>query len=292
MNRAPFGAGIYGVAKSFFFPNDFYVGLIDNPELGIRYTHSFEDWVFDVAYYPSSEWQGTGNTRQASRYGPDVINETRGGYEERNQFNLRGIYRYPHGDSAYTELGFSAQYGVLESRGTQSDGEMLALGVHSLSKWGNWTLGLQLFRHDYNVSRSQGIANTTSGATFISEDIADEFVEMGLFDFAYTVAAHAFTPVAALSYRIDKPVDWLDFVEPYLEYSAVIKDESSFNDSHFLTLGAAWVSGGWYVQSDLHYANGTVFIGETSGIPNQDRLSANPFNDWQYRFNINFGYYF
>jgi len=57
-----------------------------------------------------------------------------------------------------------------------------------------------------------------------------------------------------------------------------------------MTLAGAWAVSGWYNNNELAMWNGNVFIG---GEPTfGDRLGENADDDWQTRFNINFGYYF
>ena len=106
----------------------------------------------------------------------------------------------------------------------------------------------------------------------------------------------------SLSYKIDAhQLDWLDYALPlpYAEYSALLKAESSFNDSDMIVAGAAWASGGWYVYSETAFSNDNDFVGNKAGygapsaLPyfTSNRLGATPTNDWEYRFKINFGYY-
>jgi hypothetical protein len=72
-------------------------------------------------------------------------------------------------------------------------------------------------------------------------------------------------------------------------------------------LGAAWARGGWYIYTDLAFSDGNYFVGNedsdgqvesysnvfgnngTSGVGD---FGANANDHWNYRFNINFGYYF
>lgn len=84
---------------------------------------------------------------------------------------------------------------------------------------------------------------------------------------------------------------------PYLEYSSIIKDDSQFNNSDLFVLGSAWASGGWYIYSDLAYSNGNLFVGNIgdnySNIDNGvGDFGANGNDRWNYRFNLNLGYYY
>jgi hypothetical protein len=125
----------------------------------------------------------------------------------------------------------------------------------------------------------------------------DALFPSGAYDFAWLTASKAWLPAVSVSYRVDAPnFVWLDYVLPYLEYSSVIKDEGDFNDSQLLVAGAAWASGGWYIYTDLAWSNGNLFVGNEGdnyavadgvgdwGVSGNDR--------WNYRFNLNLGYYF
>ncbi len=276
VNRVPFGPGPYGVSQSWFFDQHYYLGLSDDMDLGLKYHTRVGDWNFDLAYYYSDEGSYNGGSRDSARYSYDVVNESGRGYEERNQLNLRGIYSF--GGSVATDLGFSLQYGQLDSRGIQDDGSHYAASLHMINKWNNFTLGTQLTRFDFDVDAAQPLGT-------------DRLVQFGAYDFPNTVAAKGWLPAISLSYYATTPgIAWLDYVIPYIEYSAVMKDAAGFNDSELFILGAAWGRGGWYVYTDLAFSNGNEFVGGDNAYG--DRLGANADAEWLTRFNINFGYYF
>ena len=277
VNRVPFGPGPYGISQSWFFDQHYYLGLSDDMDLGVKYHQSTDNWDWDVAYYVSDEGSYTGSSHQSARYSYDVVNESGDGYEERNQFNLRGIRHFQHGEVG-TDLGFSLQYSQLKSRGSQDDGHHYALSGHMLNKWQAFTLATQLTYYRFDVDRNQPLGT-------------NKLVQMGAYDFPSTTAAEAWLPAISLSYRYDTDqLPWLDYVMPYVEYSVLLKQEHDFNDSALATVGAAWASGNWYIYTDLSASNGNEFIGGDD--PFGDRLGANQNDDWQTRFNINFGYYF
>ena len=284
VNRVPFGPGAYGVSQSWFFDQHYYVGLADDMDLGVKYTRPLGDWTFDVAYYYSDEGQWAGDSRQSARYSYDVVNESGNGYEERNQFNLRGIYGI---DDAIipTDVGFSLQYGELESKGSQDDGDHYAASLHMVNKWNNFTLASQVTKFKFDID-----AYTPETATTATTP-TDKLIQFGAFDFPSLVATEGWIPAISLSYYHATPgIQWLDYVIPYVEYSSIIKDESNFNDSDLTTLGAAWGSGGWYIYTEVAYSTGNEFVGGETTFG--DRLGANADDDGQYRYNINFGYYF
>jgi len=213
----------------------------------------------------------------------NVVSAPVNGYAERNQFNLRAIYNFDD-VSIPTAVGASLQYGQLKGK-RADDGHHWAASAHMINQLGNFKLASQLTR--YHI----GIDSDNPWGT-------DDVIPMGAYDFAWPVATKAWIPAVSLSYQYDTPrIGWLDYVLPYIEYSNILKDDSDFNDSQMITLGAAWASGGWYIYSDLVYSNGNYFIGNDGdnygnifngvgdfGVDGNDR--------WNHRFNINFGYYF
>ena len=104
------------------------------------------------------------------------------------------------------------------------------------------------------------------------------------------MAAEAWIPAISLSYYHETAdIAWLDYMIPYVEYSSIMKSESDFNNSDMLVLGSAWGHGGWYIYTDLAMSNGNDFVGTESGW---SRFGENLDDEWETRFNINFGYYF
>ncbi len=280
VNRAPFGAGPYGVSQSWFFDQHYYLGLADNMDLGLSYSRTFGDLALDLAYYLRDEGSWNGGTRQSSRYSYDVVDETGQGYRQRHQANFRAVYPMP--DAAIpTDLGFSARAGGLKSSGPHDDGWHHSAALHMINRIGNLTLASQISHYRFRID-DHPLADGR---------VTDKLIDLGAYDFPNAVAAEGVIPAVSLSYRIDTPdIDWLDHVRPYVEWSALLKREASFNDSHLVTLGAAWSSGGWYVYSEVALSNGNEFVGAESA--SGDRLGVNADDRWQTRFNINFGYYF
>ena len=298
VNRVPFGPGPYGVSQSWFFDQHYYVGLADDMDLGVKYVTEVGNWTLDAAFYAASEGNWFGRSDDSARYSYDAVkwresidedgNVTYGGpvngYAERNQFNIRAIYHLDD-TSVPTDLGISVQYGQLKGKGTD-DGSHWAASAHMVNQIGKLKIASQITRYEIDVD-----ADNPWGT--------DTLIPMGAYDFAWPVATKAWIPAVSVSYQVDTPqIGWLDYVLPYLEYSSIIKDEDSFNNSQMWTLGAAWARGGWYIYSDLAYSTGNYFVGDDGddyanivdrgvgdfGVTGNDK--------WNYRFNINLGYYF
>jgi hypothetical protein len=284
VNRVPFGPGAYGISQSWFFDQHFYMGLADDMDLGVKYSNKVGNLSYDVAYYYSDEGSANGEyfSSDSVRYSYDVVDETGMGYEERNQFNARGIYQV--GDTA---IGGSIQYGELKSNGVQDDGSLFAVSGHMVNQMGNLKLASQVTYYSADIDAAQPLGT-------------DELIQMGAYDFASLAASEAWILGASLSYYHETPnLDWLDYIIPYVEYSTIQKSATGFNSSDLFVFGAAWGRGGWYIYTDAAFSNGNDFIGNEGGYGanpapgfSSNRHGANPNDDWQFRFNTNFGYYF
>jgi hypothetical protein len=296
VTRVPFGPGPYGISQSWFFDQHYYVGLADDMDLGVKYLTERGNWELAFAYFFSSEGNWNGASEDSARYSydtvkwragldanGDVIDAPVNGYEERNQFNVRAIYRF-RDLGIPTDLGLSLQYGQLDGE-RADDGDHWAASAHMINRYGNFTLATQITRFELDISADNSLGT-------------DELIPMGAYDFAWPVATRAWLPAVSLSYRYDTPqLPWLGYVLPYIEYSSMIKDSDLFNDSELLIVGAAWSSGGWYIYTDMAFSNGNLFVGNigddySNVFDGVGDFGANGNNRWNSRFNINFGYYF
>ena len=295
VTRVPFGPGPYGVSQSWFFDQHYYVGLADDMDFGVKYLTERGNWELAFAYFISSEGNWNGASEESARYSYDavrwksaieadgqVVESQVNGYEERNQFNVRAIYRL---EDAWlpADLGISLEWGELDGK-RADDGHHWAVSGHMVNTIGNFTIASQLTRYEFDVDDS-------SLGT-------DELLALGAYDFAWPAASRAWIPAVSLSYRIDTPgLPWLDYLLPYIEYSSIIKEDSEYNDSDMFMLGSAWASGGWYIYSDLAYSNGNLFVGNkgdnySSIYDGVGDFGVDGNNKWNYRFNLNLGYYY
>ncbi len=292
ITRVPFGPGDYGISNSWFFDQHYYVGLSDDMDLGIKYTSSFGNLTLDFAYFYNGGPNGIGSSDQGARYGYDIAlwessiqNDGTisaadvNGWEEKHQLNFRAIY-----DLTHTKVGLSFLYGGLE--GTQAnDATRLALSGHMQNFWNNFTLQTQLTWYDIDIDK-QNLLNT------------DSLIPAGGFDFTWPIASKAWIPAVSLSYKIQTPdLSWLDYMLPYIEYSSIIKKDGAQNNSDLFVLGSSWSRGNWYIYTDLAYSNGNLFVGDqgddyTNIYEGVGDFGANGNDRWNYRLNLNLGYYF
>ncbi len=294
LNRVPFGVGDYGPANSWFFDQHYYVGLADDMDMGVKYSTKRGNLLLDFAYYCMAEPSFNGDSEESARYSYDIVDN--GGeyshYEEKNQINARAIYSLPF-KMLPTDLGVSLQWGELKADSDYADdSNAWAASIHSKTTIGNWQIMLQLTKYDYDVDY-----NSDTGLT-------NDLVVMGAYDFAWPVASKGIIPAAAISYTWKPEIEWIDSVTFYNDYSVIIKDGkmtdgTEFNDSAMNVTGMAIASGGWYIYVDYAYSNGNYFVGNDGDIYGSTYASsrvgdfgADLNDDWNGRFNINFGFYF
>ena len=297
--RAPFGPTAYGVSSSWFFDQHFYVGLADDMDLGITWSDTFGTLALDAGYFLTSEFQTDGTSIASSRYTYDIVpweekadadgtvewGAGENGYEEQHQINLRGIYSI--GKTA--DVGVSIQYGLLKAaEGMDDDGaNHYALSAHMKNVFSDFTLFSQFSYYVHNI------ADETPWGT-------GGLIPMGGYDFAWPIASTGLVPGLSLRYGgIDASgISWVNSVTPYIEWSSIMKSVDNFNNSTLITLGASWtVLGALYVYSDLALSNGNTFVGNDGDVYDNiltgvGDFGANGNNSWNWRANLNFGYYF
>ena len=266
-------------------------------DLGIRWTKSFGDLTVDLAYYIEDEGEWDGSSRDSSRYSYDLVtwdeqvdsmgNVTFGagesGFEEDGQLNLRMIYA----TESFGKLGASFQYGWLKGKNVDDSGaDHFAASAHAENSFGDFTLFSQVSYYKYDIT------DDTPWGT-------GDLIPMGAFNFAWPVASEGWVPAVSLRYHgIDTSgIPWLESVTPYLEWSAILKDRSDFNDSTLWTLGALWYWGNLYIYTDLGISDGNFYVGDKGDsygnlYDGVGDFGANGNDRWKKRFNINARYYF
>lgn len=282
--RVPFGPGPYGVSSSWFFDQHFYVGLADDMDLGIRWSDTLGKLTLDVGYYLQSEPQTDGSSVASSRYSYDIVRWGEGkdreekednanGFDEQHQLNLRAIYALEN----IADLGVSLQYGLLKGTKVDDDGaNHYAFSAHMKNAFAGFTLFSQFSYYAYNIT------DDTPWGT-------GDLIPMGAYDYPLPIASKGLIPALSLRYGgIDTAgISWIDSVTPYVEASTILKTVDAYNPSTMVVLGASWtLFGALYVYSDLALSDGNYFAGADGD------WGANENNVWNWRANVNFGYYF
>ena len=284
--RVPFGPGAYGVSSSWFFDQHFYVGLADDMDLGIRWSDTLGKLTLDVGYYLQSEPQTDGSSVASSRYSYDIVRWGEGedkeekednanGFDEQHQLNLRAIYALEN----IADVGVSLQYGLLKGTGIKADddgGNHYAFSAHMKNAFAGFTLFSQFSYYAYNIT------DDTPWGT-------GDLIPMGAYDYPLLAASKGLIPALSLRYGgIDTSgISWIDSVTPYVEASTILKTVEDFNNSTMAVLGTSWtLFGALYIYSDLALSDGNYFAGSDGDF------GANENNAWNWRANVNFGYYF
>ena len=296
--RVPFGPTPYGISTSWFFDQHFYVGLADDPDIGIRWTDTLDKLTLDAAYFLQGEFQMDGASLGSSLYCYDVVRweekvdadgtvkwgAGENGYDEQHQINLRAIY----GLEKVADVGVSLQYGLLKGTnvGNDDSGNHYAVSGHVKTTFADFTLFAQGSYYAHNI------ADDTPWGT-------GDLIPMGAYDFAWPVASKGLIPGISLRYGgIDTSgISWIDSVTPYVEASTILKPGTDYNPSTMAILGANWtLLGSLYLYSDVAVSNGNYFVGNDgdaySSINTVGDFGVNGNDKWNVRVNLNFGYYF
>ena len=296
--RVPFGPTPYGISTSWFFDQHFYVGLADDPDIGIRWTDTLDKLTLDAAYFLRGEFQTDGGSLGSSLYCYDVVRweekvdadgtvkwgAGENGYDEQHQINLRAIY----GIEKIADLGVSLQYGLLKGTnvGTDDGGNHYAVSGHVKTTFADFTLYAQGSYYAINI------ADDTPWGT-------GDLIPMGAYDFAWPVASKGLIPGVSLRYGgIDTSgISWIDSLTPYVEASTILNRGTDYNPSTMLILGASWtLLKNLYLYSDVAISNGNYFVGNDgdaySSINTVGDFGVNGNDQWNVRVNLNFGYYF
>ena len=271
LDQVPFGITPFS-SNSFFFSSNYYLGLEDNYKAGISVDHRIGDWFLQGGFYKNAGFgAGGGNASDAGRYSYDLITsaDCAVAAEEQcneaiNQLSLR-LARQVAG----IEFGVSAQGGELYNQSTEEVGDFWAGAVHMNVGAGNWGGMLQATRYGYNPENPASISTDT--------------VQIGAYDYTELMAARANTWLAHLSYSQD--VNWgpTSNLLWYLNSNLVTDKSGDFEDTQMYIAGVAVTTGNLYTMVDIVRAQNQPFIGGTT---------ASMEDDWNTRFNVNFGYYF
>jgi len=271
ITRVPFGNLGYN-SHNYFFSSNYYVGLEDDYDAGIKFIRKDEKHDLRIAFFFTDEMGGIDGyvDDRSDRYSYDIVgvrandegiwDEPASEAAEHNTLSVRYAYQLSN-----IELGFSWLSGDIRDA-SSSIGDRTAFAIHGDVQFDRWNIKLQYTDYDYNFdSYSPSIA---VGAYSFYDSIPSEAK-------LYTVNVAYLKPVEF------GPITSLNF---YNNYNLMTDKSGSYNNDTIMNvLGVAIASGGLYTYVDLVSAQNQPFVGGTM---------AGDSDDWQTRFNINFGYYF
>lgn len=275
IQKVPFGVLPYD-SHSYFFSSNYYVGLEDDYDAGLKYLYQRGPWDLRLAFYLNDEQGGVDGfvDNRSDRYSYDVVGYRgpgEGTYDqpanplaENNTWNARLAYTFDLNGELDVEAGVSGRYGQLND-GSDDVGDQSAYAVHLVGSYRRWNLQLQAASYEYDV------------------DAGAELMAVGAYSFFDTIAAEADIYTANIAYT--QPVSWgpISSLTFYNDYSVVSNKSANLDDTWMNVTGVGVAAGKLYTYIDYVTAENQPFIGGSMG--------ANG-GKTDHRLNINFGYYF
>jgi hypothetical protein len=282
LTQVPFGITQYN-SHSWFFSLNYYVGLEDDHDMGLKFTHIGENWEYSLAFFKNAEELRFGSNSDVSdsRYSYDVSSIDLNGdgnlnirNKEVNQLNGSLFYKIDNANAKH-KIGVSAEYGGLFNLDTEEMGNRFALAAHYELKASRFGLKAQIAKYKYNPENLEGEP--------------DNVIAMTAYGAPYLVAAEAGLYTLGVSYSI--PLKWgpVSNVILYNDFGYMDKAESMFENSIMNVTGAMFTAGNIYTYFDFAAGKNQPWLGPewTNAM-----ASGTPDADWEMRFNINVGYYF
>ncbi|MDD3077578.1 MAG: hypothetical protein PHH37_00540 [Paludibacter sp.] len=282
LTQVPFGNTQYN-SHNWFFSINYYLGLEDDHDMGIKFNHNGSNWEYSLAFFKNAEEMGFGNYSDVSdsRYSYDVSSIDYDGNEtldlrnkEINQFNGQLSYKLGN-DRTNHKIGVSAEYGGLYNLDVQETGSHYALAAHYDLNISRFNLKAQASYYKYNPkTRVDDLQNV---------------VAMTAYGAPYLVASKATTYTLGAAYSI--PVKWgpVSSLQVYNDFGLMDKVNSNFQNSLMNVTGILVSAGNVYTYIDYAAGKNQPWLGSVW----TDALAAGTIDaKWNTRFNINIGYYF
>lgn len=265
ITKVPFGNDPF-ISNSWWFGLPYYLGFEDDRDVGVKAVYSADGMQTDIAFFKNPEYGANNNARYASDLYTGEINGTKYSNEETNQFNIRHIHTF--GSIA---LGASGQYGQIYNRDTGNTGDRFAVSAHLNGNFGSWNLQMQAMHYEFDAA-----------------DSADENkIGVSVVGWQYEVASKG----QIYNINIAKTIatDW-GSIKVYNDFGLLTPDveDSSYDNSFQNVTGMAVAAGPTYTMIDLILGKNMTF-----STANNDHVGLPEIgDDWDYRLNVNFGYYF
>ncbi len=269
LTQVPFGNEPFN-SYSWFFSMPYYLGFEDDHDMGLKYILNKEVYQFQIAFFKNAETLNFGNASKldSARYSYDLS----GRNKEINQLNLKFAYKF--GKEKSSNLNLSLMYGGIYNIVRQTQGNRYAVAVAGNFKLTDLELKVQAMQYA------------------MYPDDLDEYtdiVEMAAFNSPYLVAAEGRVFTVGLQYTFSFENRLVDKVQVYNDFAVFDKTQSDYYDSFMNVLGFMTQIEDFYIYTDLGYGKDHPWLGpewtNALGTGTEDA-------EWEYRFNINLGYYF
>ena len=281
LNTVPFGVLPYN-SNNWFFNINYYVGLEDDADMGLKYSFRNKNWDFDAAFYKNSDVMAFHSDVgiSASRYGYDIA----GRNKETNQGNLRVAYKF----DGFTkhELGASGQIGGVYNIDTEETALRTAFAFHYVFNLGNLNLKAQYT--NYNIGHCNATTIESGGMTIPNPEADVDWVEMAAYGANYNVARQAQTYTVGVAYRLPIQGEILDAITFYNDWGMVHKRNDSYLNSFQNVTGIMFSMGPVYAYLDYAMGKNHAWLGGEW----INAFAAGGNDKWSARTNLNIGYYF
>lgn len=272
ITQVPFGILTYN-SNSYFLSTNFYVGLEDDYDAGLKFIGNYDKHNIQIAYFKTDELGGIDGYvgDKAGRYSYDIVG-TRDltsegiwdtpsqGLADDSTFNLRYAYKF---DS--TEVGVSLLSGGIEGEAGNA-GDHNAYAFHVKSQIDNLTVMLQYTDYEYDL-----------------DDNAD-FVSVGAYAFYDSIPASATTYNLNLAYSLPVEIGPITNLTFYNDFNLMTDKSGGLKEDTLMNItGVMLTSGNLYTLVDFGIGKNQPFLGGSLAGDSDETNS---------RLNINFGYYF
>lgn len=281
VSQVPFGILKYA-SHSWWFVTPYYVGLEDDYDMGVKFTHTANNVEIDAAYYYQPEPSGPApgdvsyGIGGSGRYSYDIIPSGNQSNEERHQFNGRVTYTIDHGSLGSSTVGVSGQYGGIYNSVLQEYGSHMAFAAHLNGNYGRFNVKAEYIYFNHNAKDNNG--NPV------------DVVQMGAYGSGtYPVAAQASMYSLGVSYGLPVDIGPITKLTFYNDYTLTQKAVASFANTQQNILGFMITAGSVYTYCDIASGVNQPWLTDSFGTGLGPGVAD---AGWNTRYNINIGYYF
>ncbi|WP_422091791.1 porin [Tenacibaculum ovolyticum] len=282
LTQVPFGITPYN-STNWFYSINYFIGLEEDYDMGIKYTHKGEKWQYALAFFKNAEELRFGNNSDASysRYSYDVssIDSNDDGtldlrYKEVNQFNGKVEYLFGK-DKTKHRIGASLLYGGLYNLDTEKTKSHYALAAHYHLVANKWDFKAQVSNYKYNTENENGESSNVIG--------------VAAFGSPYLISSEGTSYTFGASYTL--PVNWkpISSLQFYNDFSHLSKGNYGFEDTMMNVTGVLITAGNIYTYVDFAAGKNQPWLGP---VWTRALADGTPNADWHFKFNVNIAYYF
>lgn len=273
LSQAPFAIQPLA-ANNWFFNIGYYLGVVNDHELGIKGIADLGPLELHLALYKNGEGAFTGTNPGAARFSWDVVGplDSAGGGRtvmEINQANVKATYTL-EGEDSSAELGLAGRAGQLYDLTREANDTHWAGEAHIRARYGGFSTQLMAIIYDY------GRPEASDTVILAAENTARE------------VAAEGTVIYATLAYELPFDGRLLDKLIFYNDFSTLLKAQDDFHDTSMNVTGVMVMAHGIECAIELAQGRNNPVIGGADDSLAVGRADA----PWRQRFNINLGFYY